>query len=76
MLEPFVIIIGRGNSGTRIISKTLHDSGISMGKISNYKTTLFDGEEESTYDSMPHLPIYTAAKMVAAFLPAGFCVTV
>ena len=51
---PLVIIIGRGHSGTRAISQTLVDSGVSMGETLN-----------QSYDLVPAEKMYDACRLMS-----------
>lgn len=55
-----IIVIGRGNSGTRAIAETLKRSGVYMGR------SIRDG----SYDTMPPLGMYEAARIVGRHVKA------
>ena len=57
MSNNLIIVIGRGNSGTRLISYTLYASGIYMGDRLN-----------SAGDKIPPNPIYQACKIMAKYV--------
>ena len=57
MSNNLVIVIGRGNSGTRILSYTLYASGIYMGNRLN-----------AAGDKVPATPIYDACKILANYV--------
>lgn len=57
MSNNLVIVIGRGNSGTRLISYTLYASGIYMGERLN-----------SAGDKIPPSPIYQACRIMAKYV--------
>jgi hypothetical protein len=52
--HPLVIVIGRGHSGTRAISRTLQESGVFMGD-----------ELNESYDLVPATPMYDACRVIA-----------
>ncbi|MDJ0636044.1 MAG: tetratricopeptide repeat protein [Xenococcaceae cyanobacterium MO_188.B29] len=57
MSNNLVIVIGRGNSGTRLIAYTLYASGIYLGEKLN-----------SAGDKVPPNPIYQACKVMAKYV--------
>lgn len=58
-----IIVIGRGHSGTRIIAKTLYESGVFMGNRLN-----------ESYDLVPASPMYAACLVHAQGGDARFLV--
>ena len=52
--QPLVIVIGRGHSGTRAISRTLCESGVFMGETLN-----------GSYDLVPADELYEACRLAA-----------
>ena len=52
-----IIVIGRGNSGTRAIAETLYQSGIYIGS-----------NRSATFDMVPAEGMYHAAKIVGGFV--------
>lgn len=52
--QPLVVVIGRGHSGTRAISRTLSESGVYMGASLN-----------GSYDLVPAAELYEACRVMA-----------
>jgi hypothetical protein len=54
-----IIVLGRGQSGTRVIAKTLHNSGVSMGRWVS----------PDSFDTLPPEHMYSCARMGADYGP-------